>query len=57
MSSDTPKDFERIDKLEKDIDYLKQIIQGHMKRQEKLLEYYAELTTYFKDILKLTKDI
>lgn len=50
------KDFERIDRLEKDMEYIMQILTGHLKRQEKLLEFYADMMGYFRDILELKKN-
>jgi len=43
------KNWERIDALEKEIEYLRQLLQGHMKRQEKLLEYYVELCSLMEN--------
>ena len=45
------KDYERIDELRKDMDYMQNVSWGNMKKLETLLREYAELLKVFEDTI------
>lgn len=45
------KDFERIEGLSKDVEFIQNIVMQFMKRQEKLLGEYIEMLKVYEDII------
>lgn len=44
-------DYERIDRVEKEIEYIQQVLLGNLKRIESLLTVYSELLKVYEDVI------